>query len=199
MALIICQECGREISDKSKACVHCGCPIEFSVFTSEVVSEEYVKEDIEDDTKIKKLDETTEELIHEKSYKLEITNCGESKMKLAELLSSEFKMKFREAMDKLNNSPCVFNENVNKRIFNVLLEEIIDTGVEYCLYEDDKLIKSKSRTGVIVNDAIHENQNTLLEGCEGEESEFNGVTFVLTICFICIIIFFVSAVYRASI
>ena len=28
MALIKCSECGNEISDKAKACIHCGCPIE---------------------------------------------------------------------------------------------------------------------------------------------------------------------------
>lgn len=28
MALIKCAECGKEISDKAKACIHCGCPIE---------------------------------------------------------------------------------------------------------------------------------------------------------------------------
>jgi len=26
MALIKCNECGKEISDKAKACIHCGCP-----------------------------------------------------------------------------------------------------------------------------------------------------------------------------
>lgn len=28
MALIKCKECGKEISDKATACIHCGCPIE---------------------------------------------------------------------------------------------------------------------------------------------------------------------------
>lgn len=28
MALIQCPECGKEISDKSQQCIHCGCPIE---------------------------------------------------------------------------------------------------------------------------------------------------------------------------
>ena len=28
MALIKCPDCGREVSDKSKQCIHCGCPIE---------------------------------------------------------------------------------------------------------------------------------------------------------------------------
>lgn len=27
MTLIKCNECGKEISDKSKTCIHCGCPI----------------------------------------------------------------------------------------------------------------------------------------------------------------------------
>lgn len=27
MALIICSECGKEISDKANICIHCGCPI----------------------------------------------------------------------------------------------------------------------------------------------------------------------------
>ena len=28
MALIKCAECGRDISDTSDKCIHCGCPIE---------------------------------------------------------------------------------------------------------------------------------------------------------------------------
>lgn len=28
MSLIICKECGKEISDKAKQCIHCGCPVE---------------------------------------------------------------------------------------------------------------------------------------------------------------------------
>ena len=31
MALIKCPECGKEISDKASACIHCGCPIHASV------------------------------------------------------------------------------------------------------------------------------------------------------------------------
>ena len=27
MALVQCSECGREVSDKSEKCIHCGCPI----------------------------------------------------------------------------------------------------------------------------------------------------------------------------
>lgn len=30
MALIKCPECGREVSDKASACIHCGCPLDIS-------------------------------------------------------------------------------------------------------------------------------------------------------------------------
>lgn len=35
MALIRCLECGKEISDKADACIHCGCPIEKEVKITE--------------------------------------------------------------------------------------------------------------------------------------------------------------------
>ena len=28
MALIKCPDCGKDVSDKAKACIHCGCPLE---------------------------------------------------------------------------------------------------------------------------------------------------------------------------
>ena len=34
MALIKCSECGREISDKAAACIHCGCPVSESKTTT---------------------------------------------------------------------------------------------------------------------------------------------------------------------
>lgn len=44
MALITCQECGREISDRATACPHCGCPIskieEHAESENEVISEQ---------------------------------------------------------------------------------------------------------------------------------------------------------------
>ena len=36
MALIKCSECGKEISDKSTACVHCGCPIELNLENQQI-------------------------------------------------------------------------------------------------------------------------------------------------------------------
>lgn len=35
MALIKCSECGKDISDTAKSCIHCGCPVEKKVVCSE--------------------------------------------------------------------------------------------------------------------------------------------------------------------
>lgn len=35
MALIKCEECGKEISDKATACIHCGCPVNIKEITEE--------------------------------------------------------------------------------------------------------------------------------------------------------------------
>lgn len=35
MALIICPECGKEISDKAASCIHCGCPMQPPVYRAE--------------------------------------------------------------------------------------------------------------------------------------------------------------------
>ena len=40
MALIKCPECGKKISDKSTACIHCGCPIENAVVENIGVAEQ---------------------------------------------------------------------------------------------------------------------------------------------------------------
>lgn len=32
MALIKCPECGKEVSDKAPACIHCGCPLEQKIY-----------------------------------------------------------------------------------------------------------------------------------------------------------------------
>ena len=52
MSLVICEECGKEISDKAKACPHCGCPIDVSDKKDELetktVEEQKEEQDIED-------------------------------------------------------------------------------------------------------------------------------------------------------
>lgn len=48
MALIICEECGKEVSDKAKTCPNCGCPInkeEHSGVSQELIQEEPKKKE----------------------------------------------------------------------------------------------------------------------------------------------------------
>lgn len=50
MALIKCSECGKEISDKAKVCIHCGCP----VFKENIKNEKKKKwEELSNEEKIK--------------------------------------------------------------------------------------------------------------------------------------------------
>ena len=37
MALIKCPECGKEISDRAQACIHCGCPIQTQISESKLI------------------------------------------------------------------------------------------------------------------------------------------------------------------
>ena len=46
MALIKCSECGKEISDKSKTCIHCGCPVEKELICNECGKKLDIKEKV---------------------------------------------------------------------------------------------------------------------------------------------------------
>lgn len=61
MALIRCVECGKEISDKSNACIHCGCPLEYQLMDVDTgaTSEEL---ELEPDAEEKEFAEISDEL-----------------------------------------------------------------------------------------------------------------------------------------
>lgn len=59
MALIKCPECGKEISDKARVCVNCGCPIS-----------EYIEEKKEDNQK--KFEYLKERQVAEKTFSSEV-------------------------------------------------------------------------------------------------------------------------------
>ncbi|TOB85981.1 hypothetical protein CGJ96_24310, partial [Vibrio parahaemolyticus] len=44
MALITCTECGKEYSDKSSACINCGCPTEVNISPPQLESEQTEEE-----------------------------------------------------------------------------------------------------------------------------------------------------------
>lgn len=42
MAIIKCIDCGQDVSDSSKACPHCGCPTEKSIYVEERINKELI-------------------------------------------------------------------------------------------------------------------------------------------------------------
>ena len=81
MALIKCPECGKEISDKSKSCIHCGYPLD----NLEKESDDCIREDginsVENDTDIveKESDEVSANLDMEQNSNEEFTYNSNSK------------------------------------------------------------------------------------------------------------------------
>lgn len=57
MALIKCPECGKEISDKAPACIHCGYPME------EIVKKNSMDIVVDDTTEIKEDEEISQQII----------------------------------------------------------------------------------------------------------------------------------------
>lgn len=52
MALIKCPDCGKEVSDKSNACIHCGCPIVLKFAVTKNLEKEYLKKNGVDESSI---------------------------------------------------------------------------------------------------------------------------------------------------
>lgn len=68
MALIKCPECGKEISDKSDKCIHCGFPLRSTPIIQENINGKYYDVTFLSDTNIP--------LIRKVKKLNEITNCG---------------------------------------------------------------------------------------------------------------------------
>lgn len=68
MALIKCPECGKEISDKSDKCIHCGFPLRSTPIIQENINGKYYDVTFLSDTNIP--------LIRKVIKLNEITNCG---------------------------------------------------------------------------------------------------------------------------
>jgi predicted nucleic acid-binding Zn-ribbon protein len=73
MALIICPECGKEISNLAEICPNCGCPkVHFSnnipEETNDVISTENEKADLEIQEESNLVSEKTDSKVQEESY-----------------------------------------------------------------------------------------------------------------------------------
>lgn len=85
MALIKCPECGKEISDKALACIHCGFPLK------EINKEENKKCEF---------------------YKVILIESGSNKIKVIKELRQMFDLGLKEAKDIVDFAPTVLSESL---------------------------------------------------------------------------------------
>lgn len=98
MALIKCPECGKEISDKSKCCIHCGFPMD--ELKQQSISTENTECDI-----------YTAPPITEK-YKVILTDAGINKTRIIEELEDLCNYSSIQATKIINSLPQVIIETI---------------------------------------------------------------------------------------
>lgn len=136
MALIKCPECGREISDKAPACIHCGFPLSLLNESSEIKEELNEKIDTKVDVESKN------------EYSLELLDYGNKKVQVAVALKSILKMKDTEALDLVSNTPCYLFERKQEYIVAPLIQKLDALPIEYKLYLDGTLRRHKTKAEI---------------------------------------------------
>ncbi len=127
MALIVCEECGKKISNKAKACIHCGWPIELAIY------------DFEKAVKLDMLGRCYKVYLKKEHYKIEVLDYGEYKMELAQILKSIYTMGILDALEKIEHTPCVLFRDIEKMHADIVIEKLDKLDVEYKLYVDGEL------------------------------------------------------------
>lgn len=99
MALIICPECGKEISDKAAVCIHCGYPIQ----------------------EMKQADTN-------KTYHVVLMDCGKYKTKMISALRDINHIGLKEAMDLASQCPVVIKTTTDENQAKKLVDQILKEG-----------------------------------------------------------------------
>ena len=91
MALIKCPECGKEISDKAKCCIHCGYPLD-------------------------ELKEKTSNIINNENslYSVKLISFGAQKVKIIKVVRELSELGLKEAKDVVDGAPKVIKEGASK-------------------------------------------------------------------------------------
>ena len=133
MALIKCPECGKEISDKAPACIHCGFPL------SLLHGEETSSIKIEDPSKKNKLsvisDKGTPAL-----YSLEIIDSNGSNVKIITILKKYFGYSLDDAKQAVSVLPIFVESSFDMKSIRCVAQELLDAGVDYTIYKENKEI-----------------------------------------------------------
>ena len=128
MALIKCPECGKEISDKAPACIHCGYPL------SLLNNEETKNTTVEKQSK-------TEAKAVQKEYSFKIINCNGSNAKMIITLKNKFHYSLEDAKEAILNLPLTFSIKENIIEIKKLAQEFTDAEIEYEVFESDNKLE----------------------------------------------------------
>lgn len=112
MALIKCPECGKEISSKSKMCIHCGYPMDDY---EEIIPEEY---------------ETYEPPLITQKFQVIMTSYGFIKNRIAEELEDMKIASLDNALDLLNNLPACIYETYSQDEARKIKSSLSDIGAD---------------------------------------------------------------------
>jgi len=138
MALIKCPECGREISDKAQACIHCGYPL----------------------ADIKPVDASSNTLSQRKNmgkYSIQVVDYGDKKVKIATVIKSITGITSTEALLMLKEMPCYIVTNVDANTSSLFTQELDALPIEYKLYKETECVSHK------LKEEIKEIEKTVLK------------------------------------
>ena len=128
MALIKCPECGKEISDKAPACIHCGYPL--SLLNNEKAKSTTVEK--QSNTEVKS---------DQKEYSFKIINCNGSNAKMIITLKNKFHYSLEDAKVAILNLPLVISIKENITEIKKLAQEFTDAGIEYEVFEGENKLE----------------------------------------------------------
>lgn len=132
MALIKCPECGKEISDKAPACIHCGFPLR-PFYGGETLTK------IDDTSTKNKLsvisDKETQEI-----YSLEIIDSNGSNVKIITILKKYFGYSLDDAKQTVSVFPIFAEASFDVKSIRCIAQELLDAGVVYKIYKGNKEI-----------------------------------------------------------
>ena len=125
MALIKCPECGKEISDKAKCCIHCGYPLD----------------ELENNTS---LSDNKNNL-----YAIFLTDLGERKVKIIQIIGEVTGLRLAESKAIADNLACI-KMNIPLDEANSIKQKIEEIGGKVKIIScDDNVIATINRTSPI--------------------------------------------------
>lgn len=140
MAIVICPECGKGISDKAVACIHCGCPMNY-------ILQNQKKQELTPET-------VKESAVHdipeqENDYKVIVIDYGAKKIPVITAMKKYLHMSDETGLKLLKELPCTieFKKNFDSIIF---IERLDSLPIEYELYEAGDLKKHKYKDDITV-------------------------------------------------